>query len=184
MPVCIVAQCGGECDEQGVLHKGMITTQLGKATCVNHVGGDREPVPFTCIEAKRRLSYIRDEKLQEALLNGKCKSRWPSDPAFGWKYPPSSASSYFRDDADQGFLLVEYDEASEDEDDKRKLLVLWKGSSAPLASSKDAIEPVWGEHGVQMTVNAAGSRLTCAGPTHPHGVVPLRSRKPPFRLGM
>lgn len=177
MPVCIVSQCGGDCDEQSVVHKGMVTTQLGKATCAAHVGHRGPPCPFDCDAAKVRLTYVCNSELKRSLRDAKCKSRWPSDPAYGWKYPSTeTAAIFFKPNADHGFIAVNYDQASDDESSDGSMLVLWKDSTVPLANASDASAPPWAEHGVRFVLNAEESRLICQGPICPRGTVPARSR--------
>ena len=168
MVACIADQCGAPCEEPITLHKCRTSSQLAKATCSVHLGTKRAAVPFDCVP-KRRLSYLHgSHDFLAAFRQAKCRSRWPSQDSFGWKAPNSSdGDKFFKEGADSSFLPVQYDDASDDEDGREKMLVFWKSDGPPVNDAYAACitTPLWAEHGqVRFCVNAEDSRLECQGP--------------------
>ena len=136
---------------------------------------------FNCCDVGR-LSRVTDPTLRQMLAGGKCRKRWPSDGAFGWKQPAvvdeSVRNTFFPADADadqSSYLIVDYEDASDDEDGHGSMLVLWRAAQPPvLQGVKPA--PVWCENGIVLSVDGDANRLQCHGPAMPQDLKSVKQK--------
>jgi hypothetical protein len=182
MPSCVVNGIADTaCDESAGGHHVGMATQLGRATCLSHLGhAASKKRGRTCstlfnLNNIGRLSRVTDPTLRRMLATGKCRKRWPSDAAFGWKVPNLGDSeeavrnALLPADADldqSSFLIVDYEDASDDEDGHSCMLVLWRAERPPVLRGVQPA-PAWAENGVVLSVDGDANRLQCHGPVVP-----------------